>query len=113
MIADYNQLAETQNLYVLRVHGNLLGSVCLSAEDDSIVVSNLVVDPAAQGRGYGRTLINYAERVALAQGLQAVTLYTNVKFFDNIAFYTKIGYTDSGRKTGEGFVRVLFRKNLA
>jgi GNAT superfamily N-acetyltransferase len=113
MNADYNQLVESQTLYVLRINGDVLGAVCLSKEDDSIMVSNLVVDPASQGLGYGRVLISFAERMALAQGLAAVTLYTNVKFVENIAFYTRIGFTDIGRKTGEGFVRVHFRKSLA
>jgi N-acetylglutamate synthase-like GNAT family acetyltransferase len=112
MNADYNQLVETQNLYVLRVNGDVLGSICLSREGDSIMVTNLVVDPAAQGRGYGHVLINYAEKMAHTQSLPAVTLYTNVKFVDNIAFYTKIGFIIAGRKTGDGFVRLLFRKNV-
>lgn len=112
MDADYNQLIECGTLYVLRINGEVRGAVCLSQKDDSIMVTNLVVDPAAQGRGYGRVLIRYAEKLAHAQGLTAVALYTNVKFVENIAFYTKIGFTDAGRLTGDGWVRVYFRKNI-
>jgi GNAT superfamily N-acetyltransferase len=113
MTADYNRLIELEILYVLRINGDVLGAVCLAQEGDSIMVTNLVVDPATQGRGYGRVLINYAERMAISKGLAAVALYTNVKFVENIAFYTRIGFIDSGRLTGDGFVRVYFRKNIA
>jgi len=112
MTADYDKLVETQSLYVLRVGSNMVGSVLLSRDDDSIKVNNLVVDPSAQGRGYSRVLMDYAEDMAGAQGLAAVTLFTNEKMHENIALYTKIGFTETGRKTEDGFNRVFFRKNV-
>jgi len=112
MTADYDKLVETQNVYVLRVGGSVVGSVLLSRDDDSIKVNNLVVEPSAQGRGYSRVLMDHAEDMARAQGLAAVTLFTNEKMHENIALYTKIGFTETGRKTEDGFNRVFFHKNL-
>ena len=112
MTADYGKLAETRSLYVLRAGSNVVGSVLLSRDGDSIKVSNLVVDPAAQGRGYGRVLMDHAEDMARAQGLAAVTLFTNEKMYENIALYRNIGFTETGRKTEDGFARVFFRKKL-
>jgi len=113
MTADYDKLVETRNVYVLRADGNVVGSVLLSKGEDSIKVSNLVVDPAVQGRGYGRVLMDHAESMARAQGLAAVTLFTNRKMHENIALYRKIGFTETGRKTEDGFARVFFRKELS
>jgi GNAT superfamily N-acetyltransferase len=112
MTADCDKLIETQSLYVLRVGGSVIGSVLLSRDGDSIKVNNLVVEPSAQGRGYGRVLMGHAEDMARALGLAAVTLFTNEKMHENIALYTKIGFTETGRKTEEGFNRVFFRKSL-
>ncbi len=112
MTADYDKLVETQSLYVLRVSGNVVGSILLSRDDDSIKVNNLVVDPSAQGRGYSRVLMDHAEDMARAQGLAAVTLFTNEKMHENITLYRKIGFTETGRKTEDGFNRVFFRKNV-
>ncbi len=112
MTADYDKLVETQSLYVLRVGSNVIGSVLLSRDDDSIKVNNLVVEPSAQGRGYGRVLMDHAEGMARAQGLAAVTLFTNERMHENIALYTKIGFTETGRKTEDGFNRVFFRKSV-
>ena len=113
MNSDYDKLLETQNVYVLRLGGRVVGSILLSRDGDAIKVNNLVVDPSAQGRGYGRALMDYAEDVARAQGLAAVTLFTNEKMHENIALYMKIGFTETGRKAEDGFNRVFFRKNLA
>ena len=113
MNADYGKLLKTQNVYVLRIGGRVVGSILLSRDGDAIKVNNLVVDPSAQGRGYGRVLMDYAEDMARAQGLAAVTLFTNEKMHENIALYTKIGFRETGRKAEDGFNRVFFRKNLA
>ena len=90
MTADYDKLVETHSLYVLRVGSNVVGSVLISTDNDSMKVNNLVVDPSAQGRGYGRVLMDHAEDMARAQGLAAVTLFTNEKMHENITLYTKI-----------------------
>jgi ribosomal protein S18 acetylase RimI-like enzyme len=113
MNSDYDKLLETQNVSVLRLGGCVVGSILLSRDGDAIKVNNLVVDPSAQGRGYGRALMDYAEYMARAQGLAAVTLFTNEKMHENIALYMKIGFTETGRKAEDGFNRVFFRKNLA
>jgi len=112
MTADYDKLVESQSLYVLRAGSNVVGSILLSRDGDSIKVSNLVVKQSAQGRGYGRVLMDHAENMARAQGLAAVTLFTNEKMHENIALYTKFGFTETGRKTEDGFNRVFFRKDV-
>ena len=67
MKLQYDKLAETQKVYVLRVGGHMVGSITLSKEDDSVTVNNLAVAPSAQGRGFGRLLMQHAEDKALGQ----------------------------------------------
>ena len=112
MIADYGALIETGSVHVLRVGGRVVASVLLPKGDDSIEIHNLVVDPTAQGRGYGRVLMEFADDMARKQGLPAITLYTNEKMHENIALYQKLGFIETGRKTQDGFNRVFFRKTL-
>ena len=113
MTEDYGKLVEAGGVHVLRVNGKSLGSIVLSVDGDSLKVNNLVVDPAAQGRGYGRVLMEHAEGTARAQGLAAVTLFTNEKMHENIALYTKIGFAEVDRRTENGFDRVFFRMSLS
>ncbi|KAH8199606.1 hypothetical protein TruAng_006199 [Truncatella angustata] len=116
MLADYAGLLESQDVYVIRSAGGeaLLGSVILAVADDgqSIKINNLVVDPSAQGRGLGRVLMDHAEHVARSEGLGALTLFTNVKMYENIGFYTKLGFVETDRRAEGPYERVYFRKSL-
>ena len=81
MKVQYDEIVEMQMVYVLRVGGDVVGSIILSTAGDSVTVNNLVVAPS-QGRGFGRLLMKYAEDKARGQGLAAVTLFTNEKMHD-------------------------------
>uniref|UniRef100_UPI0039EFE2D9 GNAT family N-acetyltransferase n=1 Tax=Bordetella sputigena TaxID=1416810 RepID=UPI0039EFE2D9 len=112
MSADYAELAASGDLYVLRAHGVIAGAVLLTQDHDSIKINNLVVGPAEQGKGYGRELMLFAERMARSKNLPALTLFTNALMHENIALYTKTGFVITDRKSEAGFDRVYFRKQL-
>jgi ribosomal protein S18 acetylase RimI-like enzyme len=117
MLADYAELLDSQDVYVLRAAagGEVVGSIILAVDDTerSIKINNLVVDPSAQGRGYGRALMDHAEHVARTKELSAITLYTNVMMHENIVLYKKRGFAETGRRTEGPYERVYFRKQLA
>lgn len=83
------------------------------AHDDAVHVDNLVVDPSAQGRGYGRLLMDAAEKYAWEQKRGALTLHTNEKMVENLAIYAKMGFAEVDRRVEDGYHRVYFRKTLA
>lgn len=115
MLANYHDMLETHDIFVLQDDANeTVGSIVLSVDQSthSVEINNLVVGPAAQGRGYGRVLLNCAEDVARSESCSALTLYTNVKMYENLGMYVKMGFVETGRKTEDGFERVYFRKDL-
>ncbi|KAL6807314.1 acyl-CoA N-acyltransferase [Trichoderma sp. SZMC 28013] len=119
MVADYNELLSTRDIYVLESTSDdkvvkIVGSIILGidVEADAVKVNNLVVEPAAQGRGYGRVLMDFAEDVAREKGIGSMALFTNIKMYENIGLYAKLGYAETGRKTEDGYERVYFRKEL-
>lgn len=114
MTANYTTLLTTHDVFVLRPseHDLLVGSIVLRAEGSKMHVNNLVVDPDAQGRGYGRILLNCAEDWARMKGCEEMALFTNVKMFENFGLYAKMGYEEVERRTENGFERVYFRKRL-
>ncbi|KAH8806103.1 acyl-CoA N-acyltransferase [Xylogone sp. PMI_703] len=112
MDEDYDELVRSRDLCVLRADGEVTGLIHLWRDKDSIMINNVVVDPSHQGRGYGRLLMNYAENMAFTQGVAAITLYTNIHMHENITLYSKLGFTETGRRMEDGFDRVFFRKNL-
>ncbi|KAJ5314061.1 pre-mRNA splicing factor [Penicillium atrosanguineum] len=115
MTADYRVLMQTHEIFLLqKPNGKVMGSIMLRSDlpSNSIEINNLVVDPLAQGLGYGRILMSYAENIAKARGHSSLTLYTNVKMYENLGLYVKLGFTEMERKVEDGFERVYFRKPL-
>lgn len=94
------------------VPGTLAASIVLVDAGDHLVVNNVAVAPAEQGRGRGRALLAFAEDEARRRGLPEVRLHTNAAMADNIVMYPRLGYTETGRETQGGFHRVLFVKAL-
>ncbi|KAL2852450.1 acyl-CoA N-acyltransferase [Aspergillus pseudoustus] len=123
MLADYDKLIQTHEVYVLQdtdestngSESTVRGSIVLESDDESntLELSSLVVDPAAQGRGYGRLLIEFAEQRARMQGRVALTLYTNVKMFENLGLYGKLGFVEVGRRVQDGYERAFFKKEIS
>ncbi|KAJ5938142.1 acyl-CoA N-acyltransferase [Penicillium verhagenii] len=117
MSANYHELIDTHDVFVLQDDKNIIvGCVILDVDQStclhSVEIVNLAVDPAAQGRGYGRVLLDCAEHVAREKGCSALTLYTNVKMYENLGLYVKMGFVETGRRPEDGFERVYFRKEL-
>jgi GNAT superfamily N-acetyltransferase len=92
--------------------GDLASSIVLVDAPDHLVVNNVAVAPAYQGRGLGRALLAFAEDEARRRGHAEVRLHTNAAMADNIAMYPRLGYAEAGRETQSGFHRVLFVKAL-
>ncbi|UOR10840.1 GNAT family N-acetyltransferase [Halobacillus amylolyticus] len=78
--------------YVL--DGEIVGSVRASQENGTCHVGKLMVDPAFQGRGIGKELMQEIE--SRYENVR-FELFTGSKSTKNIAFYEKLGY--KGYKT--------------
>ncbi|KAF5976496.1 acetyltransferase GNAT family [Fusarium coicis] len=114
MTADYPSLLTTRDIFILRTAQSPVGALVLQHEPNSnaVQIENLVVDPSAQGRGYGKVLMRYAEDFARSRGCNALELYTNVKMFENLGLYLKMGFVETGRREEDGFERVYFCREL-
>src|SRR5690349_14939010 len=61
---DYAALIADGRVHVL-VDGNAIrGLVVLIPDGTEMLLDNVAVDPSAQGRGFGRMLLSFAERTA-------------------------------------------------
>ncbi|WP_227428432.1 GNAT family N-acetyltransferase [Roseibaca sp. Y0-43] len=93
--------------------GPVLGFVQFGVLGGAMSLDTLAVCPAHGGQGIGRGLVAHVEALAQAQGLRAVTLYTNAAMTRNLRFYPALGYRQTGRRVQDGFDRVFFRKEMA
>jgi GNAT superfamily N-acetyltransferase len=92
--------------------GNIAGIIVLIPNSDHLLLDNIAVRPNYQGQGFGRVLIEFAEREAERLGYSRIRLYTHEKMTENIDRYRRIGFVESGRGQQGGYDRVFMVKDL-
>ena len=110
MLDDYAALVRGHAVWV--AGAPVMGLVVLLAEADHLLLDNVAVDPAAQGRGVGRALIEFAGAEARRRGYREMRLYTHQTMTENIALYARTGWVETGRGVQRGLARVFFRKEV-
>lgn len=113
MLDDYGALIEEGRVHVVVEGGSVQGIIVLRPEKDAMLLENIAVGPAAQGRGYGRIMLEFAEHAAIEAGHPIIKLYTNEAMTENVALYARLGYVETHRGTVNGFRRVHMAKTLA
>jgi ribosomal protein S18 acetylase RimI-like enzyme len=93
MTADYDQAVREHMIDLLFVDAELTALIETARKADHLLIENVAVSPAFQGRGYGGFLLDHAEHLAASLGLPELRLYTNKQFAANIAIYRRRGYT--------------------
>ena len=112
MTADYAAALQHSRVWVLESDGTILGVLVTQARTDHLLLETVAVAPDAQGGGQGRLLLERAEDDAAELGLPEIRLYTNEAMTENLSFYPRHGYRETGRGTEDGFHRVYFSKAL-
>lgn len=92
MTADYAEAVRRHRIDLLYLDGVLAALIETIAEADHLLIENVAVSPAFQGRGLGRKLMARAEQIAASSGFGEIRLYTNKLFTQNIELYRKLGY---------------------
>jgi ribosomal protein S18 acetylase RimI-like enzyme len=110
MIADYASAVARGEVWVAARDGTVVGLLVLLPRPDHLLLENVAVLPAEQGRGTGSRLLAFAEEQARQSGLPEIRLYTNEAMTENIAYYTRHGYAETRRHEQDGFRRVFFHK---
>ena len=112
MGADYAAEIAAGRVMVVEAQREVAGYMVAWAQPDAYYIDNIAVDPARQGLGLGRKLIDGAVQAARRHGLGAIRLYTNAAMHENLALYARIGFVETGRATEDGFDRVFMRWDL-
>jgi GNAT superfamily N-acetyltransferase len=98
MLDDYDRRIADSRAWMLEYEGQLAGVLVLEdISGGALLLDNVAVAPSAQGKGYGRALIAFAEAEARRHGHGEVRLYTHVLMRENLALYARLG---SGRQAG-------------
>jgi GNAT superfamily N-acetyltransferase len=109
MLEDYGALIAEGRVHVLEDETSI---AVLIPEAHAMLLDNVAVKVAAQGRGYGHALIAFAEATARAADYATIRLITNERMTENLAHYPSLGYVETHRNEEDGLRRVHFAKQL-
>jgi GNAT superfamily N-acetyltransferase len=110
MTADYSEAVKKHRIDLLYLEGELAAIIEMIPNEDHLLIENVAVLPARQGRGLGRKLMAHAEQVATSFGYSEIKLYTNKLFAENVQLYQKLGYRTDREETWTGGVIVHMSK---
>jgi ribosomal protein S18 acetylase RimI-like enzyme len=113
MQADYEAAVRDHRIDLLFVDGALAALIETVAQPDHLLVENVAVLPAFQGRGLGPRLMAHAEVLARSLGLGEMRLYTNKDFASNVLLYGRLGYRVDREEPFMGGTTVYMSKALA
>jgi GNAT superfamily N-acetyltransferase len=88
---------------VYELEGSIIGFLSLhfipqiAFDADYAIISYLVVADAARGKGIGRLLESYAEKMARERKCKRIFLQSNAKRVDAHRFYRRQGYEEYGK----------------
>ena len=112
MQADYDRAVREHRIDLALLDGALAGLIETIDRPDHLLIENVAVAPAFQGRGVGRRLMAHAERLAAEQGHAELRLYTNARFEENVALYRRLGYRVDREDEGPLGVAVHMSKRI-
>lgn len=79
-------------------NGEILGTVYLKTQTESVYLGMLSVSPGLQNSGIGRQLMQAAESFATHQGLSTIEMTVINLRHELIAWYKKLGYAFTGEQ---------------
>ncbi len=106
--ADYGVEISQWPTWVLERDGEIIGGLTMDFGEEASI-SNVFLDPSAQGGGLGRRLLEFAEAEAGRRGYMKLWLATHVLFTENVAAYRHLGWKETGRDE----TRVFMAKPVA
>jgi len=112
MQADYDRAVREHRIDLALLGGALAGLIETIDRPDHLLIENVAVAPAFQGRGVGRRLMAHAEQLAAEQGHAELRLYTNARFEENVALYRRLGYRVDREDEGPLGVAVHMSKRI-
>jgi GNAT superfamily N-acetyltransferase len=113
-----NKLKNGLEVFVAEYLGQILGFIVFNMEDCDDNIDNLVVAKKEQGKGIGRALVEYIEKLAKSRGFDFITTDTTENAqgipWKAYGFWKKMGYDDLGKRvtTSYDFKNIPLIKKL-
>jgi len=113
-----NRLIDGFEVFVAELEGKVVGFIVYNMESCDDNIDNIVVANEEQGKGVGRALVEYVERLARSRGCNVIKTDTtenaNGVPWKGYGFWIRMGYEDTGERipTKYAFKVIPLTKNL-
>jgi GNAT superfamily N-acetyltransferase len=115
---DQNSLNDGSEVFVAELEGRVIGFVVYNMKSVDDNIDNIVVAKEEQGKGVGRALVKYLEKLVKSRGFSVITTDTTENAegipWKAYGFWKKMGYEDKGVRfsTEYGFKVIPLTKKL-
>jgi len=97
-IENYGPRIERDEVWILEIEGEPTGIAVPEERTDHLLIYSIAVRPEAQRKGYGKALLDFADKHAVELGLREVRLYTNEQMERNLRLYRQHGFVQVGKR---------------
>ncbi|HEC04266.1 MAG TPA: GNAT family N-acetyltransferase [Phycisphaerales bacterium] len=110
------QIEQGYSYYLLEADGDYFGYTGICPKEDELFLSKLYLKASQRGKGHGRKVVEFLEKLARDKGLGKITLTVNKNNTDTIKAYEKFGFTNEGpvvQDIGNGFIMDDYKMDKA
>jgi ribosomal protein S18 acetylase RimI-like enzyme len=100
---DYSPRIDEGEVWLIESTNGPAGVTILQTMPDHLLVYSIAVLPAFQRQGYGRALLDFADRRAIEIDAKELRLHTNQRMIQNLRLYQACGYREIGRRPHPGY----------
>ena len=97
------KIAENHTILTAKHNLALVGCCFLEIREDQIYIGKLAVEAKYQGNGIARRFVHTAQKLAIAKGLQKLTLQVRVELRENHIAFERLGFKKTGTSQHPGF----------
>ncbi|MFC2059051.1 GNAT family N-acetyltransferase [Chloroflexota bacterium] len=107
---NYTRIIALYHVWVAVDRGQIIGGLVLMPKEDHMLLANIAVHPAHQGKGVGKALMELADAEALDQGYKEIRLSANKDMTGTIDMYRRSGWAEM--QSGEPGIHRMFMSKL-
>jgi len=112
------QLSEAYEYYIVVQDGEQVGYLGIVPDTNktAMLISKIYVKKSVRSSGLGKKMMEFVENLCYQRGIQKIWLTVNKNNTDSIAWYLRMGFTNTGsivQDIGGGFVMDDFRMEKA
>ena len=104
-VASLAAKLETEHLLVAESERGIEGCIWCRRDGDDVYIGRLAVDPALQGQGIARELLEASIAWATDRGAKTMSLGVRVELTENVAFFKRHGFRITRADSHPGYSR--------